>query len=336
MRAADKLLSMVEHRRAQGNGRSPSTPPVSRARFTSILCPIDFSEHSRLALQYAEALADRAHARLVVIYANDPLLVAAAAVALHDRRLAQRSAKELRSFVDSALAGAPATRRRCKTFVSVGDSAEEILSAAARHKSGLIVLGTQGLTGANRLVMGSTTLSVLQKTTVPVLAVPCSGEDLALPSASWPGARIAVALDLEGRDSAAEVDVAARVARWLGSSLLLLHVVAEIDAPDWMGGDLSAHQRILVAKAQQQVDTLTAGARRSVEADGLVVCGRIADEIAALAARERIGLLITTLRDRRGWFGAQRGSVSYHVLSHAVSPVLALPPGRGKNSILGA
>jgi nucleotide-binding universal stress UspA family protein len=56
-----------------------------------------------------------------------------------------------------------------------------------------------------------------------------------------------------------------------------------------------------------------------------VGCGRIADEIAALVAGERIELLITALRDRRGWFGARRGSVSYHVLTHAVSPVLAHP-----------
>jgi hypothetical protein len=36
--------------------------------------------------------------------------------------------------------------------------------------------------------------------------------------------------------------------------------------------------------------------------------------------------VITALRDRRGWFGARRGSISYHVLVHAITPVLALPP----------
>jgi hypothetical protein len=34
---------------------------------------------------------------------------------------------------------------------------------------------------------------------------------------------------------------------------------------------------------------------------------------------------MTALRDRRGWFGARRGAVSNHVLSHAVTPVLAIP-----------
>jgi hypothetical protein len=35
---------------------------------------------------------------------NDPLLIAAAAAALHDRQLAKRSADELRKFVDETIA----------------------------------------------------------------------------------------------------------------------------------------------------------------------------------------------------------------------------------------
>jgi nucleotide-binding universal stress UspA family protein len=259
-----------------------------------------------------------------VSYANDPLLVAAAAAALHDRRLAQRSASELRTFIDATLE--PGAAKRLKTQVSVGSPADEILKAAARGGSDLLVMGTHGLTGANRLLMGSTTLSVLQRTTIPVLAVPWEGgARSAGPSPSWPGERIAAALELEGSAAGADVEVAAHIAKWFGSSLLLLHVVGDIAAPDWLGGDLSAAERIRVAHAQQQIDALAARALRSVGAEGRVSCGRIADEIAALLAAERIELLITALRDRRGWFGARRGSVSYHVLSHAVSPVLAYP-----------
>jgi nucleotide-binding universal stress UspA family protein len=331
MEVADKLLSVVERRRKPGGAArrearsqpmTVSTQSRSWRGFRSILCPIDFSEHSRRALRYAEAVAARANARLTVTYANDPLLVAAAAAALHDRRIAQRSGAELRAFVEGTLAGRGLP---WKSQVSVGNPAQAILKAAASTRADLIVLGTHGLTGANRLLIGSTTLSVLQRTTVPVLAVPASGDEDELPH-SWPGERIALALELSGSGSRAEVDGAARVAEWFGSSLILLHVVDEITAPDWFRGDLSAHERILVERAQQQIDQLAARARRIVPAEGRVVCGRIADEVAALMATERINLLITELRERRGWFGARRGSVSYHVLTHAVSPVLACPP----------
>src|SRR4051812_8248938 len=87
--------------------------------FRSLLCPIDFSEHSRLALRYAEAIASRRNATLRVIYANDPLLVAAAAVALNDRSLAKRSSKELQDFVESTLTASSRKRLLVKSSVSI-------------------------------------------------------------------------------------------------------------------------------------------------------------------------------------------------------------------------
>jgi hypothetical protein len=46
----------------------------------SILNPIDFSDQSRHALRWAEALASRHRSRLIVLAAVDPLLVEAAKI----------------------------------------------------------------------------------------------------------------------------------------------------------------------------------------------------------------------------------------------------------------
>lgn len=294
--------------------------------FRSVLCPIDFSENSRLALRYAAAVAARGRAALSVEYVNDPLLVAAAAAALHDRRLATRSAQQLREFIDAAFPAGARRPSRLKSHVALGDPATEILKAAARGRADLIVLGTHGLTGADRLLLGSTTLSVLQQSTVPVLAIPRDdGRPATGPPPSWPGKRIVAALELDG-GARKETAVAARLAEWFGSSLLLVHVVEGIAAPAWLNADLGAHDRIRMAKAQQQLDALVRRGKYDVTTEARVVCGRVADELAAVAASERTGLLITALRDRRGWFGARRGSISYHILTHAIAPVLACPP----------
>ena len=93
-----------------------------------------------------------------------------------------------------------------------------------------------------------------------------------------------------------------------------------------LSDDLSAHHRIRVAQAQTRLDTMAARLPSQVKTESRVVCGNIADEIAALTATERTGLLITALRDRRGWFGARRGSTSYHVLTRVMAPVLTYPP----------
>jgi nucleotide-binding universal stress UspA family protein len=298
---------------------------TSWAGFRSVLCPVDFSEHARLALRYAERIAGREKAVLEVWYANDPLLVAAAAAALHDRHVAKRSAKELQGFVDSTISARSRKDLRVRSHVSIGDPSNEIMKAADRTHSDLIVMGTHGLTGADRLLMGSTTLSVLQRTAVPVLAIPRASGTEGAPTVVWPGARIMAALELDSSSDRA-VYIAARIARWFGASLLLLHVVDDIARPAWLRGDLTAHDRIRVAHAQTRLDTIAARLASQVKTESRVVCGKIADEIAAFTTTERTGLLITALRDRRGWFGARRGSISYHVLTQAMVPVLAYPP----------
>jgi nucleotide-binding universal stress UspA family protein len=140
--------------------------------FRSVLCAVDFSEHSRHALAYAAAVALRGKAALTVLYVNDSFLVAAAAVALHDRQLTARSARELQAFIDATVPPRVRARLRPAPHVSIGNPADQILKVAARCRSDLIVVATHGVNAATRLIVGSTTLDVLQRSTVPVLAIP--------------------------------------------------------------------------------------------------------------------------------------------------------------------
>ncbi len=260
-----------------------------------------------------------------MVYVTDPLLVAAAAV-LHDTNVAKRSERELIAFVNSAIGGRSGLTRRVETVVAMGTPVEEILRAATRRCADLLVVGTHGLTRPHQLLIGSTTLGLLQRAAVPILAVPLlEAAPEAAVAPDWPGGRILAAIDLDD-ESPKDVHVAARVARWFGSSLLLAHVVSAVTAPTWLSRDLSAHDRIAIRRAETQLETLAASGRRLVPTEARVVCGRPADEIAALVVAERISLVTTALRDRRGWFGTRRGSVSYHVLTHVVAPVLAYPP----------
>ena len=158
-------------------GRKPRASPRAAAPrwkgLHTVLCGVDFSAHSRRALQYADAIARGGHAALKVVYVNEPLLVAAAAAAFHDRQLVARSARELRAFIAATLT--VRASKRVAARVSIGDPADEILRAAGRLRADLVVLGMRGASDTSRLsraIMGSTTMSVLQRTTVAVLAVP--------------------------------------------------------------------------------------------------------------------------------------------------------------------
>ena len=137
--------------------------------FRSILCPVDFSTHSRAALRYAAALARRSSCHLVVGYVNDPLLAIAAATKSDARALIHAREHDLHRFVVSVTAARPIN---VTLVTTAGKPAREIVNVAERHGCDLIVMGYRGVGRASKLLFGSTTEGVVRSTSVPVLAIP--------------------------------------------------------------------------------------------------------------------------------------------------------------------
>ena len=324
IRSIDRLAPLARQR-LQHTMSVAELRRIERAGFRSILCPVDFSARSRLALRYAAGIAKRSHGCLSILYVNDPLLMAAAGIALHDRTLAIRNLAELRRFVESTVSSRFVELSRLHCAVATGKPAAEITKAATGQRCDLIVMGTHGLTGADRLVVGSTTRGVFQRSRVPILAVPgerCARNGARAAGRSWPGERIIVPVALD-RYSLRDARAAARVARWLGSGVLLVHVIPEARSFRWRRK--RAGTSVQIGVAQARLAALGLGVLRDAAVQTRVLVGDITREIAKVAATERAGLVITTLRAPRDWFGRRRGSISYNVLSQVATPVLALP-----------
>lgn len=137
-----------------------------------ILCPVDFSATSRAALWVAGALARKSGATLTVLFVNDPLLNAAAAAGYDTKAIARTTASALHAFVRRVLGQWPALVRSTICTAAMGRPAREIVKAARADEAAVIVMGTHGLTGIRRLMLGSVTEEVLRTSPVPVLAVP--------------------------------------------------------------------------------------------------------------------------------------------------------------------
>ena len=326
MAGIDRLLSPWARVRAPRPMDTVAVRRIASAGFQSILCPVDFSPQSRIALRYAAALATRSHGRLSILYVNDPLLVAAAGIALHDRTLATRNLAELRRLVESTVPPAVLKPARMDDAVTSGTPADEIVKTAKRRRCDLIVMGTHGLTGADKLLIGSTTWGVLQRTGVPVLAIPARPGMQRAPALgpSWPGQRIIAAIAMDRR-AMGYARAAAAVAHWLRSALLLVHVVPAFKAPLWLRERISAADRARIADAQARLDEIAAPLHKQIEVETRVLFGDARHEIAKVAATERAGLMVTSLQAPSDWFAARRGSISYDVLSEVATPVLALP-----------
>jgi nucleotide-binding universal stress UspA family protein len=223
MQIVDRLLSAITSPPARLRLRRRKTSAAEPWHgFRAILCAIDFSKQSRVALRYAAAMAARHRSVLRVVYVNDPLLTAAAAAALHDRKLVARSAVELRQFVEATIPQRARRTFRVTPQVRIGNPAIEILGAAAATGTDLIVLGTEGLTGARRVILGSTARQLLRQSQIPILVIPPPrGRRPIRPSPSWPGEWVMAALDL-GRQSEVQVEFAAHLAASFHAALVLV------------------------------------------------------------------------------------------------------------------
>lgn len=291
------------------------TPAPARRGFRRILCPVDFSRHSRAALRYASALAERSGGELTVLAVNDPMLAAAAAAAIYDVwHLDDETRTELRRFVYRALGpvGAKATLDVVK-----GDAAEQIDRAAQRLGADLVVVGTHGLSGPRKWFFGSTTESLFRVSSVPILAVPARAHGLVRDQRRFPGKTWLAPIDLEEADQR-EIRQVMDMASRLGTSVLFLHVIKPTQAPPWLAGKTGVVDRERVASAQERMRRLVGSSRFRVDV------GDPVEQIERAARKEKAPVIVMTLR-RRGLRGPRRGSIAYRVVCSGVAAVLALP-----------
>jgi nucleotide-binding universal stress UspA family protein len=137
-------------------------------RIRTILHPTDFSSGSDVAFRYACDLALDYDAKLVVVFAQGPVIpMGAEGVVL------SADPAELRAVGEKQLNGIRPTNPavRIERVYRDGPATGEILATAAEAKADLIVMGTHGRTGIGRLVLGSVAEEVLRKAPCPVLTV---------------------------------------------------------------------------------------------------------------------------------------------------------------------
>lgn len=151
--------------------------PRSIEAFERILVPVDFSEHSQAAVRYAEELAGRYDAGLQLLHVVEVPTYPYFYVPPEEDYIESRKDQAAQALND--LAGEVLTSSvPCATHVVNGRSASEIVAFSEEHESDLLVITTHGLSGLDRLLMGSTAEEVLSSASIPVLTVRAFGKSL--------------------------------------------------------------------------------------------------------------------------------------------------------------
>lgn len=132
-----------------------------------ILCPIDFSLESKRALSNAIALAHKFNACLIVIsvYEVSQLFHISNTIQMDEHLNTMR--KNCENKMDSFLNEFTLVDIELTKEVKPGKPATEILNAIKEHDVDLLIMGTTGKSGINRILIGSVTESVIRE-------IPCS------------------------------------------------------------------------------------------------------------------------------------------------------------------
>lgn len=138
-----------------------------------ILVPIDFSDHSKKALQYAIPFAEQFRASIDLLYVVEPAIYPAdfsfgqvGFPAVEDE-LRHRGAEELEGLIKREIGG----RVKARSGVRTGKAAYEIEQYAREESIDLIIIATHGHSGVGHVLFGSTAEKVVRHAPCPVLVV---------------------------------------------------------------------------------------------------------------------------------------------------------------------
>jgi len=139
--------------------------------FRKILIAVDESAFAARAADVGFELARSLGAEVALIHAVDPAVVAYAPEggipAGELANLAQQDGKRLLAAFAQRASLQPAPLE----FIHVGKTATEIVKAAKDWPADLIVIGSHGRGGINRLLLGSVAEAVMRQAECPVLVV---------------------------------------------------------------------------------------------------------------------------------------------------------------------
>jgi nucleotide-binding universal stress UspA family protein len=312
---------------------------VTTATVRQILCASDLSPASEPAWVTAQRLGRLFGAEVLLLHVIPPVPIPMEGY--FPPRLYQElvtgARREAEASLAAVVAGVAGPSPKVRSQVLEGSPAARIVDVAAEEGADLIVVGTHGRTGLDRVLLGSVADRVLRTAKCPVVTVG------ALPAGTTPAAglgRILYATDFSPAARAAWPWVLA-LAGASGAAVDLLHVAAQ-PVPDRHLSPETLGQMATLLKEQAQAE-----AERFLQDAGRTWPGRLArervtvlighgvmgEQVSRSAQQRRADLIVM---GTQGWSGLLRwmlGSVAQHVIQTAPCPVLTVSPrGAGKES----
>lgn len=263
-----------------------ATTPVHFAR---ILVATDFSPQADQALKTAYDLARIFGSQLYLVHAIDPMVIAATQVGPAPAEVMQSTLDTAQSRLRGLVLSDPRLKKM-QPRLNVGFSTPLDLIHEVTHRENidLVVVGSHGLKGMERLALGSVAEAILRKSTCPVLIVgpQCKAE-------ADPLCSILLATDLAPTGLRA-AQYAASLAESAHGKLTVLHADEGSSTWPFLPSEIACDR----AEGSELTQLLPIDIFEHCKPRFRVECGDPADVIPIVAEEECASLVVVGLRDR--------------------------------------
>lgn len=325
-------------------GTLPNPPGVLRAanaaetqaadrplRVRSVLVPIDFSEPSRMAIDYVLPFIQEFGAELHLVHVFDrdyPFTsMTALPLVVPELEVGQRARTQLKEMAKKF-----SVDIRPENIHAVkGTPFEEICRIASDRHIDLIAITTHGNTGLKYLALGSTADKIVQHAPCPVLVVPPGELNRSVKDkgGSQPALRISkIVVPVDFSDCSLKgLAYAKALAKKFGSRLVILNSVA---LRYWITGDEYARYDfpVMTRRAEELAEEQMQALITDTDWDGIKVeaslqIGHAGDQICAQG--KDADMIVTSTHGITGFKHMLLGSTAEYVVRHATCAVLVVP-----------
>ncbi len=292
---------------------------------THILFATDFSPCSAPAFRYAVEWAKVFNARLTLFHglSLQPGLDIDAGIAQRYLDEQRNVAEEhLKHLLGEATQHVPQAAIEMRT----GLASAQICDVTREHSADLIITGTHGWTGFNRVVFGSIAERVIQRAPCPVLSIPDrSPEETAdLHTLTIQPRHIVLPIDFSDCSMDA-YEYGVQVAKWFDASLTLVYAIEPLSYSLDFSLTHPLEDKATREKVEQRLQKLTA----VLIDQGLTARYELVDQpsmeaILKAGASQEADLLVMGTHGRKGLPRLILGSTTAKVLQHSPYPILTV------------
>ena len=290
-----------------------------------ILCPVDFSEFSRHALDCAVGIARWYSAEITALHVVPPIAAPVPPTGEGLYPAMVFSPEDLKQFRDElAVFARVSDVPALDTQVVQGNVTGEIVRCARELPADLVVMGTHGRSGFERLILGSVTEKVLRKSPCPVLTVPVRAPEVALVNGLFN--HVLCPVDFSPASLRA-LALAQSIAGEAAANLCVMHVLEPVSVFQPVaaaGPDLPAASADLRREARHRIEQLIGDDTRAfTDVAEVVLAGKPYQEILRAAQERHADLIVLGAHGGPAGLPAF-GSTTNHVVRQALCPVLTV------------